>query len=255
MSLEKSEAIVIRLVEFSESSCVLTLFTRDFGKLAVLAKGARRAKNPFDSALDLLTVCRIVFLHKSSDALDLLTEAKMVRRFRSASRSVPHLYAAFYVAELLEMLTVDADPHEELYMVALDALLALDDQSEVGATVVRFELTALRLLGHLPSFDLCTGCGVEVEWKGRVPFGQLSGGVLCGQCRVGRSQVVGVSASVLEAMRTTATSSQVTPPLDDRTHGEMRGVLNQYIAHLTGRRPRMHPFLVSLNQPVRSSKD
>ena len=87
MSSEKTLAIVIRVVEFSETSCVVTLFTRDFGKIGALAKGARRLKSPFESALDLLAVCRIVFLHKSSDALDLLTEAKLERRFRLANRN------------------------------------------------------------------------------------------------------------------------------------------------------------------------
>jgi DNA repair protein RecO (recombination protein O) len=48
------------------------LFTREFGKIGVLAKGARRAKAPFDSALDLLTLCRVLFLRKSSGGLDLL---------------------------------------------------------------------------------------------------------------------------------------------------------------------------------------
>ncbi len=81
MSSEKTLAIVVRVVEFSESSCVVTLFTRDFGKVGALAKGARRPKSSFESALDLLAVCRIVFLHKSSDTLDLLTEAKLERRF------------------------------------------------------------------------------------------------------------------------------------------------------------------------------
>ena len=42
MSLEKTDAIVIRLVDFSETSCVVTLFSRDYGKIAALAKGARR---------------------------------------------------------------------------------------------------------------------------------------------------------------------------------------------------------------------
>ena len=68
MPSEKVQAIVIRVVEFSETSCVVTLFTREFGKISGLAKGARRPKSPFESALDLLAVCRIVFLHKSSDA-------------------------------------------------------------------------------------------------------------------------------------------------------------------------------------------
>ena len=102
MSAEKTLAIVLRLVDFSETSCVVTLFTEDFGKVGALAKGARRPKGPFDSALDLLAVCRIVFIHKSSDALDLLTEAKMERRFRAATRDLSRLYAGYYVAELLQ---------------------------------------------------------------------------------------------------------------------------------------------------------
>src|SRR4026207_2013794 len=116
MSAEKSLAIVLRVVEFSETSCVVTLYTRDFGKIGALAKGARRPKSPFESALDLLAarraafppetsdprqprgpvesarallaVCRVVFLHKSSDALDLLTEARLERRFRAARRDL-----------------------------------------------------------------------------------------------------------------------------------------------------------------------
>lgn len=77
MPAEKTLAIVLRVVEFSETSCIATLFTRDFGKIGALAKGARRPKSPFDSALDLLAVCRIVFIDKSADVLDLLTEARL----------------------------------------------------------------------------------------------------------------------------------------------------------------------------------
>ena len=59
MSSEKSTAIILRLVEFSETSLVVTLLTRDFGKLTAMAKGARRKKSPFEGALDLLAICRI----------------------------------------------------------------------------------------------------------------------------------------------------------------------------------------------------
>ena len=91
MASEKSLAIVLRVRDFSETSCVVTLFTRSLGKITALAKGARRPKSPFESALDLMAVCRIVFLHKSSDVLDLLTEAKLERRFRAASRDLPRV--------------------------------------------------------------------------------------------------------------------------------------------------------------------
>ena len=78
-------ALVIRSVDVFETSRVLTLFTRELGKVSALAKGARRLKSPFQSGLDLLSVCDIVVLHKASDALDLLTEAVLAERFEAPS--------------------------------------------------------------------------------------------------------------------------------------------------------------------------
>src|SRR5215211_3210758 len=144
MSSEKASAIVLRVVEFSETSSVVTLFTREFGKIHGLAKGARRPKGPFESALDLLGLVRIVFLRKSSDALDLLTEAKLECRFRPADGELTSLYAAYYVAELLNELTDDYDPHPELFDAAVDTLAALSTPGSVDRALLRFELTALR---------------------------------------------------------------------------------------------------------------
>ena len=68
MESEKADAIVIRLADFSNTSRVVTFFTREFGKTSAIAKGGKRLKGPFDSALDLISTCRIVFLRKSSSA-------------------------------------------------------------------------------------------------------------------------------------------------------------------------------------------
>ena len=67
MVSEKTDAVMIRIVEFNESSCIATMFTRDFGKIGAMVKGARQPKSPFESAIDLLTVS-LVFIHKSSDS-------------------------------------------------------------------------------------------------------------------------------------------------------------------------------------------
>ena len=246
MSSEKTLAIVIRVVEFSETSCVVTLFTREFGKIGALAKGARRPKSPFESALDLLAVCRIVFLHKSSEALDLLTEAKLERRFRSATRSLSRLYAGYYVAELLRELTDTGDPHPALYDAADQALWELDDNTEVLRVVLRFELTALSLLGHVPSLQGCAACGTAVEVAGRVPFGQLAGGLLCPRCRTGQRQVVSVTAGAIQVLQQfAAVDAQAwrQVDMDARTSGELRGLMNQYLCNLLGHRPRMHQYL------------
>jgi DNA repair protein RecO (recombination protein O) len=243
---EKANAIVLRVIEFSETSAIVTMFTREFGKISGMAKGARRPKGPFEHALDLLAQCRIVFLRKSSGALDLFTEAKLVRWFRPRGRDLASLYAGYYVAELLIELTHDYDPHAELYDAAVETLASLSAGGPVAPVVLRFELVALRVLGHLPSFAACAECGVALPKSGRVSFGLLAGGVLCDKCRIGKRKLVSVSAAVLETLARFAEMNGEASEIAEipaGVRGELRGVLNNYLAHLMGRRPRMHQYL------------
>lgn len=252
---EKATALVLRTVDFSETSLVLTLFTREFGKISGLAKGGRRLKGPFESALDLLAICRIVFLRKSSEALDLLTEAKLLRRFRPAGRNLASLYAGYYVAELLNELTTDYDPHPELFDLADETLVGLSAGESVMHRVLRFELGALRELGHLPLLDACADCGREVPLTGRVAFGQLQGGILCDRCRGGKRQVAVVGAGAIRAMADLANADRLTwrrLEIDSRTQGEIRGLMNYYLSSLLGHRPRMHQYLGSLGVSVKA---
>ena len=102
----------------------------------------------------------------------------------------------------------------------------------------------------MPSLDQCVGCGKEVVSKGRIAFGQLAGGVLCSACRPGQRQVVSVSAGVIESLKEFAdpTDQWRRMELDHKKRGELRGVLNQYLANLLGHRPRMHRYLGVLTQ-------
>jgi len=243
MAAEKTRAIVLKAIEFSETSCVVTLFTEDFGKVGALAKGARRPKGPFEGAIDLLALIRIVFLRKSSDSLDLLTEAKLERRFRSAQRDLARLYAGYYVAELLTELTERGDPHPALFQAADQTILALDTGAPLAETVIRFETVALREVGHLPSLDACVVCGRPVERSGRVPFGMTAGGVLCDDCRPGRRGVVSVSSQVIDVLRAASNDEASALAIASATHGELRAVMNNYFAHLIGHRLRMSESL------------
>ncbi|MCG8584208.1 MAG: DNA repair protein RecO [Pirellulales bacterium] len=246
MAAEKATAIVLRVVDFSESSCIVTLYSREFGKLGGLAKGGRRLKGPFEAALDLLAEVRVVFLRKSSDALDLLTEAKLLRRYRPRAGDLTSLYAAYYVAELVDRLTEPYEPHPELFDLIHESLSALATTGSVRSILIHFELQALSCLGYLPSLDQCVECGTEIPAAVRTPFGILDGGVLCRDCRSGKKHVVNVSEKVLAALRKFADPKDADwrdNLISDATHGELRAVLNQYLAHLMGKPPKMHAML------------
>src|SRR5215217_8631860 len=98
MPAEKAVGLVVRTTDWSETSRIATIWTRELGKVRVLAKGGRRLKSNFENALDLLTVCSIVLLRKSSGGLDLLTEAQVMQRFPRLRGDLAALYGGYYVA-------------------------------------------------------------------------------------------------------------------------------------------------------------
>src|SRR6516165_8856025 len=163
MATVKATALVLRTTDWSETSRIGTFWTREFGKVRALAKGGRRLKSAFESALDLLTVCSIVFLRKSPGTLDLLTEAQVVQRFGRLRDDLDALYAAYYVAELLTDWTEDYDPHPRVFDEAVETLTALGSSGvAAGPRLARFELVLLRELGHGPAVTNCAVCAGPV---------------------------------------------------------------------------------------------
>lgn len=238
---EKTRAIVIRQADFSESSRVVTFLTREFGKLAMLAKGGRRAKNPFDSALDLLAESEIVFL-KKQDALSLLTEASLVQRFRPVATDVSALYAGYYVAELLDGLVEENEPQPDLYDLATLTLQDLAIGEKRLRVLCRFELRLLNELGQCPLFDQCLSCGRPVnDADARFVHWVSQGGVLCTNCRVESYTSRELTTRTFRLLRRLA---DPTDELDDLKSisksqvGELRSVINQLIAYSLERQPK-----------------
>ena len=259
MSAEQATALVLRTYDFSESSLVVTLFTREFGKIRALAKGAKRPKNPFDFALDLLALCRIVFLHKSTEALHLLTEAKLLRRFRVERSGLEGWYAALYASDLVNAMTHDEDAQPMLFDLLEDSLNRFQTRTRLKDHLLRFEWRLLSLTGHGPSLDACVSCGEEIKniaattqnsddtqrktSRSEVFFALTEGGVLCPRCRAGKRAVVSVHAEALATLRLLGEDSDKEVHIPPSIYGELLGLLNQYLCHLLGQRPRMHDYL------------
>jgi DNA repair protein RecO (recombination protein O) len=238
-------ALVLRTTDWSETSRIATLWTREFGKVRVLAKGGRRLRSNFESALDLLTLCRIVLLRKSSGGLDLLTEARVERRFPGLATRLPALYAAYYVAELLADWTEENDPHPHLFDEAVDALQVLAEPGgeTVGPRVARFELVLLKELGYSPLLDVCAVCHAPVT--GTTPaFSPSAGGVVCAGCAPRQRERRPLSPACHEALRElTASGDAWRRPWGPAVRAELRHVLDGYVTYLLGRRPRMLAYL------------
>jgi DNA repair protein RecO (recombination protein O) len=250
MPAEKAQALVLRTTDWSETSRIGALWTREFGKVRVLAKGGRRLKSNFENALDLLTYCRIVFIRKSPGSLDLLTEAQVVRRFPRLRTDLAALYGAYYVAELLEVMTEEHDPHPLLFDAALATLDELGSRHEgeppdVGPCVMRFELVLLQEVGYSPALDACASCGGPVDER-RPAFSCAAGGLICPSCVAGSRDRRPLSPAARDMMRALQASDDARRRAwDAGVRREVRQALGQYVTYLLGRQPRLLPYLGS----------
>jgi DNA repair protein RecO (recombination protein O) len=255
VAAEKAKALVLRTADWSDTSRIATLWTREFGKVRVLAKGGRRLKSNFESALDLLTVCSIVLLRKSSGSLDLLTEARVVQRFDRLRSDLPALYTAYYIAELLSDWTEDYDPHPTLFDEALATLEALGTslpgqrQPLTGLRLARFELVLLRELGYRPVLDACAVCGTDLESflrEQNLCFSPAAGGIVCPTCQGRYRDRRPLGPDAREALRALQESGEAWKRAwSPAARREMRQVLGDYVTYLLGHRPRLLSYLGS----------
>jgi DNA repair protein RecO (recombination protein O) len=242
--MERATALVIRATDFSETSRVVTLWTKEAGKVRALAKGGRRLKSNFDVALDLLTVCGIVFIRKSSSSLDLLTEARVEERFAQLRTDIHALNAAYYVAEMLGDWTQDHDPHPILFDEAVGTLRNLGQPGIItGTCLAHFELVLLRELGYGPALDFCADCGEALIEQG-LAFSAAGGGVICDRCQLRQRDRRPITAAIRQTLAALQASGEGWRDVrDPQLRNEVRQILNHYVTYRLGRRPRLLPYL------------
>lgn len=242
MAAEKALALVVRGLDWSETSRIVTLFTREFGRVRALAKGGRRLKSNFDVAFDLLNVCSVLFLKKAHGGLDLLTEARTEERFPALRKDLFSLYSGYYIAELLADGTQDYDPHPDLFDAALATLRSLEKRSALES-LLSFELVWLRELGYSPRLDACSACGSGVmpHEGSRVFFSPQAGGVLCPNCGPAAADRRTISIAALQAL-TGMTEGRPNANLT-AVRGELRSLFGQMVSFVLGRRPKLLSYL------------
>jgi DNA repair protein RecO (recombination protein O) len=246
VATEKATALVLRTVDYSETSRIATLWTREVGKVRVLAKGGRRLRSSFESALDLLTLASIVFIRKPSGSLDLLLEARVLERFPRLRTDLKALYAAYYVAELLGDWTHDYDPHPHLFDEAVDALRTFGSgEVATGLRLLRFETVLLQELGYAPSVEACASCRQPLPVAESLSFSAAAGGMVCGHCSRERRGLVNVSRSAWQALKALQDPGDLWKQTGQAEQKELRGLFNLYVSYLLGRRPRTLAYLGS----------
>ncbi len=190
----KTPAIPIRCVDFSDSSQVVSLFTRESGLVEGIAKGAHREKNPFQGPFDLAVLYEAVFIEKRSAGLAILCEASVLEGFRGLRSGWARHIAGSHLLEFLRAATVANEPEPALFDLTVETLggIAAADATRVAPLLARFDTAALLILGLLAPLDSCVECGrLRPRSHGPVFLSPIAKGILCRACRAGHAHLGG----------------------------------------------------------------
>jgi DNA repair protein RecO (recombination protein O) len=148
--IEKATGLVLRTRPLTETSLIVCWLTPTLGRLATVAKGARRSNSPFRGKLDLFYLADFTFSRSRRSELHTLREVGLLDPHGTLRRELGLLQQASYCAALVEQTTETETPLPEVFELLRGALDALGRQAPQPRTVLAFELKLLGVLGLAP---------------------------------------------------------------------------------------------------------
>lgn len=239
----RSEVIVLKRTDFGEADRLLTLYTREFGKIRAIAKGARKPQSRKTGHVELFMRSNCFFA-KGRD-LNILTQAEMVESYAALRDDLVRITYAAYAVELLDQFSVEEDPHPDVYRLLAETLTRLIEHDQVRLVARYYELRLLSLVGFRPRFFTCVVSGAPIEEEDQFFSAEL-GGFLAPDSQHADRQAQPVTAVAVKVLRYLQTRSWETVSalhLKSSLHRELEGVMHFYLTHILERQLKSVDFL------------
>lgn len=180
--IRETDGIVLDSRDHGESDLIISLFNRDRGRTAVIAKGAKKSKRRFVNKLELFSFLHVTLRQSGNRSLALLEEADLQAGFLSLRQNVAKYTAASVIREVLLLGTREGEENESIYRLLLWALSGLDRDQPHLWVVMCFLLRCYDYIGYRPELDSCMECGVAAPSAEGFGFSTAAGGLVCSTC-------------------------------------------------------------------------
>ena len=254
----RSTAVVLRTSDFGESDRLVVFFTRDFGKLRAVAKGAKRSRKRGLGALQIFSHLRVEVVEGGRSPIPRIETADLLHPFYGMAADPVALGYGGYLVELVNGFSQELEPHPPVFDL-LVAFLDRLDRGLGGERLLRiFELLAADGFGFRPNLDACLSCGLIADGApsgaAAGAFSAAQGGYICPACvpRVPdalplAAETRGALLRVLQAPRKELDGVEIPRHALD----EMRAFLPRFLQAQLGYAPKSIGYLRSLRSPLR----
>ena len=236
------EAVVLRHADWGEADRLLTLYTRELGKVHAIAKGARKIRSRKAGHLEPFT--RVTLQLARGHDLLIVTQADTVDAYLPIHENLVKTGQTAYVVELLDRFTYeDESENKNIFHLLTETLARLEKEADPWLAIRYYEIQLLDLLGYRPHLFECANCGNKIKAEDQF-FSAAHGGVLCPKCGNALQGVWNVSMEALKYLRhfqrsdyTEAQRAHPTPEIQE----QVEVLIQRFVTYLLER---------SLNSPA-----
>ena len=192
--MRSSEAFILRKSPYGEADYILTVFTRNFGKLIGLAKNAKKSTKRFGGRLEPFVLFRVRFREKKG-RMHFIEDCETIRVFRKFMEDVKLYSIGCFLLENIETLQPVEEKNESVFELLVSTLSTLESNDALLPEILKFQLSILALSGFLPNLDRCLKCGKVVEKEAVLSIKR--GWLICVSCNLGNRNGFKISKEFL----------------------------------------------------------
>lgn len=244
--LQKCEGIVIRTTDYGETNKVVTLYTREWGKIGVMARGAKKPNSRLSAITQLFT--HGYFLVQMGTGLGSLQQGEMISSMRSIREDIFLTAYSSYIVELTDKSVEDKKPNPYLFELLYQTLNYLNEGYDQDVLMNIYEMKMLSVLGLNPTLNQCSVCG---STDGHFSFSIREGGLLCHRCTGQDPYHLPLSPGAVRLLRlfyyfdlSRLGNISVKP----ETKAELRKAISAYYDEYSGLHLKTKKFLDSMGQ-------
>ncbi len=206
MAIVDAAGVVTKETKYGDTSRILTVVTKNLGRISILAGNARKGKSGLLTATGLFAYSRFTLFKSNSSSLYKLNEGELIHSFSELHESLDGMAFAAYFCDLTNFIVQEGDPNAPQVELLLRALYLLSrvvtnptptQNAEFEKIKAVFEFRSLMLDGRLPDMSCCGGCG---KLDGLHFLSPLDGKVYCEKCIADKTGIIRINNAILAAI-------------------------------------------------------
>ncbi len=243
---EKCEAIVLRTIDYGETNKIVALFTREWGKVAAMARGAKKPNSRLSAVTQLFTYGH--YLIQKNRGVGSLHQGEAIDTMRGIRENIFATAYASYIVELTDKVTEEQRKNPYLFELLLQTLKYMNDGLDLEILTYIYEMKMLNVMGLYPTLD---GCAVCKQTEGKFSFSMKEGGFLCHRCEHKDPHRFPLSPAAVKLLRLfyyLDLSRLGKISVKDETKKELHHVISAYYDEYSGLTLKTKRFLNQMEQ-------